>query len=112
MRKILEHKAVGLTFVISLLFVLSGWIWTLSALRNTHQPLIVHFNNVLGINQIGGLKDLSAVAIFGIVSLLFDFVISIEFDKRDKFLGKFTAAAGLFFSILIFIGFAAIISVN
>ncbi len=82
------------------------------ALRDVSPPLIVHFNNALGINQIGGLKDLAAVAVFGLVALIFDFLLSLELDERDPFLGKLTAAVGLFLAILIFIGFSAIISVN
>ncbi len=112
MQKLLKHKIVSLTFLLGFILIIGGWIRTYFMLRNVSQPLIVHFNNALGINQIGGLKDLAAAAVFGIVSLIFDFLLSLELDERDPFLGKLTAVAGLFLAILIFIGFSAIVSVN
>ena len=108
----LEHRAVSLMFGFGFLLVLIGWVRAYFMLRGVEQPLIVHFNNAFGINQIGGLADLSAVAVFAVVSLFFDLFLSIELDKRDPFLGKLTAAAGLFIAILIFIGLSVIISVN
>ncbi|MEK7546685.1 MAG: hypothetical protein AAB536_00680 [Patescibacteria group bacterium] len=112
MQKILRHKTVSIAFLLSFLFIIGGWLWAYFSLRKIQQPLIVHFNNSAGINQIGGLGDLAAVSAFGIVFLILDFLISLELDERDRFLGKLTAAAGLFLAVLIFIGFAAIISVN
>ncbi len=112
MQKILKHKIVGLVFALGFILVIGGWIKAYIVLRNISQPLIVHFNNAVGINQIGNLGDLAAVGIFGLVALALDFFISIELDERYSFLGKITAASGLFLAILIFIGFSAIISVN
>lgn len=112
MEKILKHKIVSLVFLLGFLLVIGGWIKAYIALRNISQPLIVHFNNAVGINQIGNLNDLAAVGIFGLAALGIDFFISLELDERDSFLGKITASAGLFLAILIFIGFSAIISVN
>lgn len=112
MQKIIKHKIISSAFLVSFLLVTIGFVRAYFTLRSVSQPLIIHFNNALGINQIGGLWDLAAVAVFGLVSLGFDFLLSIELDERDPFLGKITAAAGLFLSILIFIGFSAIISVN
>ncbi len=112
MQKLLKHRIVSLTFLLGFFLIIGGWLKAYFVLRGIPEPLIVHFNNALGINQIGGLKDLAAVAVFGIVSLIFDFLLSLELDERDQFLGKLTAAAGLFLAILIFIGFSAIISVN
>ncbi|OGY99933.1 MAG: hypothetical protein A3B13_01975 [Candidatus Liptonbacteria bacterium RIFCSPLOWO2_01_FULL_45_15] len=111
-KKILEHKIVSLVFLFGFILVIGGWLKAYIALREVSQPLILHFNNAVGINQIGNLGDLAAVGIFGLVALVLDFFVSIELDERDQFLGKMTAAAGLFLAILIFIGFSAIISVN
>ena len=111
-KKILEHKIVSLVFLLSFILVIGGWLKAYIALREISQPLIVHFNNAVGINQIGNLGDLAAVGVFGLVALALNFFVSLELDERDPFLGKITAAAGLFLSILIFIGFSAIISVN
>ena len=111
-KKFVKFKAISSVFLLSFLFVIGAWLWAFFALRKISQPLIIHFNNVLGISQIGNLNDLSMVAIFGLISLILDFCITLEFEERDWFLGKLAAAFGLFFSILLFIGFAAIISVN
>ncbi len=112
MKKFLEHKMVNSIFLFSFLLVFFGWAIAYFSLRKVYQPLVLHFSDAAGINQIGGLGDLSAVAVFAIVSLVFDLLLSIELDKRDPFLGKVTAAAGFFIAVLIFIGFSAIISVN
>ncbi len=111
-KKFVRFKAVSSVFLLSFLFVIGGWLWAFFALRNISQPLIIHFNNFLGITQIGGLNDLTVVALFGAISLILDFLLALELEERDWFLGKLTAAFGLFFSILLFIGFVAIISVN
>ena len=111
-KKFAKFRVVGTAFVLSMLFVAGGWLWVFLALRKNAQPLILHFSDAVGINQIGGLKDLSAVAVFGLAAVILDFLIAFELEARDGFLGKLTAAVGLFFAILIFIGFSAIISVN
>ncbi len=111
-QKILKHRTVSLIFLFSFLLVIVGWVRAYFMLKGITQPLVIHFNNAFGINQTGGLRDLLAVGFFGIVSLAADFFLSIELDERDRFMGKLTAASGLFFAILIFIGISAIISVN
>lgn len=112
LKKFIKFKAVSSVFLLSFLFVIGGWLWAFFALRKISQPLIIHFNNFLGITQIGGLNDLTIVALFGVISLVLDFLIALELEERDWFLGKLAAAFGLFLGILLFIGFAAIISVN
>ena len=110
--RLVKNRIVSIPFLISALFVGGGWIWAYFALRKIPQPLVIHFNNYVGVNQIGGLEDLGRVGIMSFVILLVNFTITLELEERDWFLGKFLAAASLFFGILIFIGFAAIISVN
>ena len=111
-KKIVKFKTISAVFLLSFLFIVGGWLWAFFALRKISQPLIIHFNDVLHINQVGSLNDLTIVALFGLISLVLDFLIALELEERDWFLGKLTAAFGLFFSVLLFIGFAAIISVN
>ncbi len=110
-KKFLKFKIISAAFFLSIFFVASGWLWAFLTLRKISQPLILHFNDS-SINQIGSLKDLTAIAILGIITVIADFFLAFEFEKKDWFWGKLVAAAGLFVSILIFIGFAAIISVN
>ena len=99
-------------FLLSFVLVLGGTIWSYFALRGIAQPLILHFNNLAGINQVGGVADLLQFGGTGIVFVLVNFFIALELEERDVFAGKLLAAAALFVSVLIFIGFAAIISVN
>lgn len=87
-------------------------MWAYSALRDVQGPLIIHFNNFVGINQIGSLTVLLGVGAVGAVAVLINFFIALELEARDRFLGKLVVAATLLFSILLFISFAAIISVN
>ncbi|MBI3589693.1 MAG: hypothetical protein HY093_04780 [Candidatus Liptonbacteria bacterium] len=111
-RKIFSSKFNNLSFVVSLVFVLGGWLWAYLALRTISLPLIIHFSNISGINQVGYAWDLAKVGLFGILVVMVNFLIAYELELRDKFLAKLASAFTLFLSILIFIYFAAIISVN
>lgn len=110
--KILKSKIVNSAFLVSSLFVAGGMLWAYFALRGIASPLILHFNNILGINQIGSLADLLRFGGTGLVFVLVNFFLALELEGRDAFLGKLLAATTLFFGILLFVGFAAIISVN
>ena len=112
LKRILKFRLVGSVFLSSFLFVSAGMIWAYFALRRIVPPLIIHFNNLTGINQTGDLTDLLKVGVTGIVFVLMNFFIALELEERDIFGGKLLAAATFFVSALIFIGFAAIISVN
>ncbi len=111
-QKVAKFKVIGFIFLASLLFVLGGTIWAYFALRGIVPPLIIHFNDLVGINQIGSVIDLLMVGGTGVIFVLINFLLALELEERDIFGGKILAAATLFFAILIFIGFAAIISVN
>ncbi len=112
LRQLVRFRVVSAAFALSFLFVAGGWLWAYIAMRKINQPLILHFNNYVGITQIGDLADLTYPGILGLVVIFINFLIAFNLEERDWFLGKLMAAATLFFSILIFIGFAAIISVN
>lgn len=111
-KKFLKFRIVSGAFLASVFLIVGGWLWAFFALRKDTQPLILHFSDAVGINQIGGLGDLSAVAVFALAAVTLDFVIALELEERGAFLGKLLAVGGLFLAILIFIGFTAIISVN
>jgi len=111
-KKAAKFRIVSAAFALCFLFVAGGWLWAYIAFRNINQPLILHFNNYAGITRIGDLADLTYPGILGLVVIFINFLIAFNLEERDWFLGKLMAAATLSFSILIFIGFAAIISVN
>lgn len=112
LQKFLKFKIITVSFAIGYFLVVLGWIWSFLALKGDKQPLILHFSNSGGISQIGGVKDLTTVAVFSLIFLTADFLLALELEERDWFLGKMLAAGAVFLSILIFIGFAAIIGVN
>jgi len=111
-RKALRFKTTSLLFALSFILVASGTVWVYVALRGIRGPLILHFSNLFGIDQIGALWDLLKMGMLGIVIVLVNFVIALELEEQDWFLGKLLAGATVFLGLLIFIGFAAIISVN
>ncbi len=107
-----RHRSVAAASFVSLLLVAGGWLWCYLVFRKTDQPLILHFNNLVGIDQVGGLGDLVPVGLFALVLTGLGSLLALELEEKDWFLGKFTAVAVFGFAALIFIGFAAIISVN
>jgi hypothetical protein len=111
-KKIGKFKTVTVAFALSFLFIVGGWFWTYIRMRGINQPLIIHFNNYAGITRIGNLTDLAAVGMLGLIIVLMNFLLALNLEERDWFLGKLLAATTLLMGILIFIGFAAIISVN
>ena len=112
LKKLLKFKIPNLAGLLSLIFVLGGWVWAFLALRNISQPLILHFSGQTGIDQTGFEGDLARVGIFGLVVVAINFLIAVELEARDRFLARVTSGVTLFLGLLIFIYFVAIISVN
>lgn len=111
-KKLSKFKVVSSLFFASFILVLGGLVWAYATLRGVSGSLIMHFNNLVGINQVGGLAELAWIGATGVVVVLINSFVALELEARDWFLGKLLAAATLLFGILIFIGFAAIINVN
>jgi hypothetical protein len=108
-----DHRFVVGLCSLALAFVLGGLGWAYFALHQiTKTPLILHFNDLGGITSVGGFDRLVFVAIFGALISLMNGFIALEFDARGGFLGKFLAVITLFFGVLLFIAFAAIINAN
>ncbi|MDP2598732.1 MAG: hypothetical protein Q8P49_02790 [Candidatus Liptonbacteria bacterium] len=110
--KIKRQRGLNAVFIISATIISGAMSWAYAALKNARGTLILHFNNVDGIDQIGGVGELERIGITGLVVVVLNFFIATELEARDGFLGKLLAGATLFFAALLFIGFAAIISVN
>ncbi len=111
-RDILKFKFNNLITIVSLLFVFGGGIWAYFALQEVSDSIIIEYSSFVGINRVGYFWDLVKVGIFGIIAIGVNFLISVEIEKRDRFLGKLANAFTFFLSVLIFIYFVAIISVN
>lgn len=113
LNKFLNYKFVSIVSAVSILLVIGGFLWAYFALRAIGMgPLILHFNDIDGITTVGGIGQIVSMGIFGIVVTIMDTVIALEFESRNAFFGKLVAMMTLLFAILLFIGFAAIISVN
>ncbi len=97
----------------ALAFVVGGFAWAFFALRAAGtDSLILHFNSVQGITNVGGLGFVAFIAVLALLVVLMNFAVAREFTARDRFFGKFLAVMTLVFAILLFLAFAAIISVN
>ena len=107
-----KHAIVLVTALTAFVLAFSAWLWAYVALRNVAGPLIIRFNNYAGITQIGGLREMGWIAVSGIVFILADSMIALALDERDGLMGKILSLAALFLAVLLFISFAAIISVN
>jgi hypothetical protein len=113
LKKIMGHRTVALLSVFSLCLVLAGMIWVYGTLRNYGSgPIILHFDDINGITQVGNATAFLGIGIFGIIAVLINGFLALALDERDAFLGKFLASMTLVFAILLFIGFAAIVGVN
>jgi len=112
MKKIFKYKVPNFAFFVSLVLVLGGWLWSFFDLREVTTPLVILFDSTTGINQVGYAGDLAKVGVFGLLVVVVNFLISIELERRLPFWGRLTSFITIFLGILIFIYFAAIISVN
>ena len=112
LKKLFKYKIPNFTFLLGLALVLSGWLWAFFALGTITTPLIILFDSTTGINQVGYVGDLVKVGVFGMMVILVNFFISIELEERMPFWGRLTSFMTVFLGILIFIYFAAIVSVN
>lgn len=99
-------------FGVSFVLVAGGWLWAWLYLREIDQTLILHFNDRVGINLVGKPGDLAGFGVLALIAVVINSILALALEERDWFLGKLLAAATLAFAALIFIGFAAIISVN
>lgn len=113
-KKILKYRAVSILSLVALFFVWGGAVWSRLVLHATSDasPLILHFDDLSGITSVGPPAALQFMTVIGTVIVLMNFFIALELESRDRFLGKLVAAVTLVFAVLLFIGFAAIISVN
>ena len=121
--KVRLARAVSILSAGAFMLSLGGGLWAYFALRGAATApgamqgaggtqVILHWNDLSGITSAGGLGAVVFMAIFGVAASLLNFAIALELDARDRFLGKLVAAATFAFAVLLFIAFAAIISVN
>lgn len=105
-----EFKILFFLFAVSFLLVIGGWIPT-QFLDSKSGEFIIRWDN-LGISKIGGKSSFLIIELSGIWIVGLNFLLFLELRKKDRFLGILTAVFTFFLSILIFVVFMAIISVN
>lgn len=122
-KKIVRSKAVSVMSLAALVLALGGALRAYAVLGGASggsggtfgtagTPLILHYNDLLGVTAVGGIGVVAFMGIFGAAAVLLNFFVALELDARDRFLGKLAAAATLVFAALLFIAFAAIMNVN
>jgi hypothetical protein len=102
----------SVAFLVSLAFLVAGFLWAYFALRGIPQPLILHFNEAQGITWRGSMLHLAAIAAGAALALLMNLLVAFELEKKDWFWGKLVAGATLFMSFLLFWYFWVMVSVN
>jgi hypothetical protein len=65
-----------------------------------------------GITDVGDLWGVVSMGVLGVAVTIVDFFVAIELEERDRFFGKVVAVASVFFAVLLFIAFAAILGMN
>ena len=112
-KKILQHRTVSLLSLLSLCLTLGGALWAWLSLAGINTPIyIIHFNDMNGITEVGGLGNIIAIGFFGLIIAIANAFIAYELEEKDPFLGKLLAGTGVVVSILLFMAFAAILNVN
>ena len=112
-KNIIRYRLVSVLSLASLLFVLGGAIWCIVVLvASGSSPFILHFNDIDGITVVGGIFNIIFMGLLGVFIVVMNFFVSLELEARDKVLGKIVAGTTLLMSILLFIGFVAILNVN
>ena len=113
LKNIAKYRLVSALSAASILFVLGGFVWAYSILKQIGaNSYIIHFNDIDGITQVGSLQTLLFMGILGLIVAVMNAFVALELESRDHFLGKLTASMSLLFSILLFIAFATILNVN
>ncbi len=107
-----KYRKLSLVFLVAACLVAAGWAWGYGALRNISEPLILHFNNAIGINQVGSFAELTNAALLAFLVVVLNFLLALSLAGREPGVSGLLAVLTLLFGLLIFIGFAAIISVN
>lgn len=115
LKKFFNENFIIISCSAAIAFVLGGFVWAFFALRLAGgETFILHFSDLNGITNVGGLGGIVFMGAFGLLVVLINFAIAREFAGRDRagFFGKFIATLTLLFAVLLFLAFAAIINVN
>ncbi len=110
--KVKRHRLITLISLLGPILSLAGYLWLVFYSYETGPTLVVHFNNLDGINQYGSFGDLAWAGGFGVILTFLNLVLALELANRDTMLARIVTGVNVFIGALLFIGFAAIIGVN
>lgn len=112
MSYIRAHKGIIVGSCVAIVLVIAAWAWSFFVLRGISGPLIIHFTHAFGINQIGGIADLNEIGFLGLLMTAINVRLAFVLWDRNRIWSGIALTFTLFFTLLIFISFAAIIGVN
>ena len=110
--KVKRHRGIALISLAGPFLSGVGYVWFLAYLRGMGPTLVMHFNNLDGINQYGTFGNLAWAGGFGVLLTLVNLALALELADRDSVLARVIAGANVFIGTLLFMGFTAIIGVN
>ena len=111
-KKFTDYKLVSLLCICALAFILGSFIWFAIVAHGVTSQLILHFNDVVGVTQVGNFSIILEIGFLAILIVFLNTAIALELAGRDRFLGVFTAGVNLTIAILLFIATSVIIGVN
>ncbi len=112
-QKAKKYRLVSGLLAISAFLTVAGFAWAMAVFSGSRTPLVLHFNDLQGITAFGGIGMMVFAEIFGLIVVLVNGILAFALEGRNlPFFGKLTAILTLAFAVLLFIAFAAILSVN
>ena len=111
-KKFFRYKWNNLSLALGVALVFGGWLWAYLKLRVIEVPVVILYNSVEGVTRAGEVGEFLKVLMFGLLVILVNFFIAAELEERSRFWARLSSIFTVILSVLIFIYFAAIISVN
>ncbi len=93
-------------------FVNSITWFNLLRIQKTDEILPLHYNIYFGIDYMGGWYSLFIVPLFGLIVLLFNFLLSLFIHFKDKFLSYSLSVVALFVQMILLTASFAIVWIN
>lgn len=109
---ILKDKSIVFPFLASFVLLIFSFSFVYVNLVDVSNLLIIHFDAYRGADFFGEKGDIFNILLLGLAVLVLNGLLAGELYFRERFLAYVLAFGSVLFSLLIFIGIVAIISVN
>ncbi|MBT4277556.1 hypothetical protein HOD96_02295 [Candidatus Falkowbacteria bacterium] len=107
----LKDKTVASILIGSILINLAVWL-NLLRIKKTTELIPLHYNIYFGIDYIGEWHKLFTIAGVGLLVLLINFLLSLLFYFKDKFIAYTLLITALFVQIILILSSLAIVWIN